>query len=122
MKTLAANPTGFVFTQGSGWYDPYTGETHIDFEGAITVGFRPEAVTVGDGPLQAQVRTAEDLGPEVFVHLAVDHHGESLSLVSKMAPPFEAEPGDHVGLQLTGTTHFFDAGGMRVVSTRATLR
>ena len=61
-------------------------------KGAITVGFRPEALRVGEGPLRAQVRTAEDLGSEVFVHVAIDHRGESVALVSKMQPPFTPSP------------------------------
>ncbi len=90
--------------------------------GAITLGFRPEALQVGDGPLRAHVRTAEDLGSEVFVHLAIDHRGDSVPLVAKMPPPFDAEPGDSVGLQITGTTHVFDGDGKRIASTPATLR
>jgi multiple sugar transport system ATP-binding protein len=93
-----------------------------DASGPITVGFRPEALAVGDGPLPAQIRTVEDLGSEVFVHVAVDHGGESVALVSKMAPPFEGEPGENVGLQITGTTHMFDADGIRIASSRAALR
>jgi multiple sugar transport system ATP-binding protein len=89
--------------------------------GAITVGFRPEAVHVGDGPLRAQIRTVEDLGPEVFVHLSIDHHGESQPVVAKMPPPFEGELGDNVGLQITGTTHLFNGDGSRITSARATL-
>src|SRR5215218_7121938 len=90
--------------------------------GRITVGFRPEALRVGDGPLRAQVRTAEDLGSEVFVHVAVDHLGEQLPLVSKMPPPFEVEPGDNVTLQIIGKTHVFDGDGHRVSSGPAKLR
>jgi multiple sugar transport system ATP-binding protein len=90
--------------------------------GPITVGFRPEALAVGDGPLPAQIRTVEDLGSEVFVHVAVDHGGDSVALVSKMAPPFEGEPGENIGLQITGTTHMFDGDGIRIASSRATLR
>src|SRR5215212_649736 len=30
--------------------------------GNVTVGFRPEAVQIGDGPLSARIRTVEDLG------------------------------------------------------------
>jgi multiple sugar transport system ATP-binding protein len=97
-------------------------EAQLAENGPVTVGFRPEALRVGDGPLQAQIRTAEDLGSEVFVHLSVDHRGESIALVSKMAPPFEGDPGDNVGLQIVGTTHFFDADGARITSSRATLR
>jgi multiple sugar transport system ATP-binding protein len=90
--------------------------------GPVTVGFRPEALRVGDGPLRAQIRTVEDLGSEVFVHLLVDHHGDSIPLVSKMQPPFAGEPGESVGLQLVGTNHFFDGDGMRITSSGATLR
>jgi multiple sugar transport system ATP-binding protein len=86
------------------------------------VGFRPEALRVGDGPLRAQIRTVEDLGSEVFVHLALLHSGENLPLVSKMPPPFDGRPGDSIGLQITGTTHVFAGDGSRVVSTTATFR
>jgi multiple sugar transport system ATP-binding protein len=89
--------------------------------GKVTVGFRPEALRVGDGPLEAQIRTVEDLGPEVFVHVAIDHHGESIPLVSKMPPPFEGQLGDHVRLQIAGTTHLFNGDGSRIASTKATL-
>jgi multiple sugar transport system ATP-binding protein len=90
--------------------------------GAVTVGFRPEALQVGDGPLRAQIRTVEDLGSEVFVHVHLDHQDKTLSLVSKMQPPFAGEPGDSIGLQISGTTHLFDADGMRIASTTATLQ
>jgi multiple sugar transport system ATP-binding protein len=89
--------------------------------GSVTVGFRPEAVRVGDGPLRAQIRTVEDLGPEVFVHLTIDHQGQSVPLVSKMPPPFHGELGDNVALQITGTTHLFNGDGSRLGSTKATL-
>jgi multiple sugar transport system ATP-binding protein len=91
-------------------------------DGTITIGFRPEALTVGDGPLPAQIRTVEDLGSEVFVHVAVDHMGESVPLVSKMFPPFDGRPGDTVGLQITGATHLFGADGLRLASATARLR
>jgi multiple sugar transport system ATP-binding protein len=90
--------------------------------GTVTVGFRPEALQVGDGPLRAKVRTVEDLGSEVFVHVAIEHHGEPVALVSKMQPPFDAGPGDAVGLQITGTTHVFAPDGTRVASVGAQLR
>jgi multiple sugar transport system ATP-binding protein len=89
--------------------------------GRITVGLRPEALHVGDGPLRARIRTVEDLGSEVFVHVMLDHQGENLDLVSKMAPPFDGDPGDDIGLQITGTTHLFAGDGSRIGSARATL-
>jgi multiple sugar transport system ATP-binding protein len=90
--------------------------------GPITVGFRPEALHVGEGPLRAKIRTVEDLGSEVFVHLALEHRGEPLALVSKMMPPFDGQPGESIGLQIIGATHLFADDGSRVVSTTATLQ
>jgi multiple sugar transport system ATP-binding protein len=87
----------------------------------ITIGFRPEAIQVGDGPLRAHIRTVEDLGSEVFVHVAVEHQGSTVALVSKMAAPFVGRPGDDVGLQLTGVAHLFGAGGLRLASVSAKL-
>jgi multiple sugar transport system ATP-binding protein len=101
--------------------DPAAQAAVADSAGPITLGFRPEAVRVGDGPLRATIRTVEDLGPEVFVHLALDHRGDTVSLVSKMPPPFGGELGDSVGLELVGTTHVFGGDGSRLISTRATV-
>jgi multiple sugar transport system ATP-binding protein len=89
--------------------------------GKMTVGFRPEALRVGEGPLSGEIRTVEDLGSEIFVHVAVDHRGERLPLVSKMSPPFEGGTGDQIKLQITGTTHVFDGDGSRIRSSKATL-
>jgi multiple sugar transport system ATP-binding protein len=89
--------------------------------GNITLGFRPETVRLGDGPLRAQIRTVEDLGNEVFVHISLDHRGDTLGLVSRLAPPFDGTPGDNTGVQLDGTTHLFGGDGSRIASTKATL-
>jgi multiple sugar transport system ATP-binding protein len=87
------------------------------FEGdRVVVGFRPEAVRVGTGPLAAHIRTVEDLGPEVFVHVAFDHEGETVSAVSKMPAPFKGETGDPIDLQLAGTVHLFDPTGARIAT------
>jgi multiple sugar transport system ATP-binding protein len=88
---------------------------------AITIGFRPESLRVDGGPLQGRIRTVEDLGSEVFVHVGVDHMGKNLPLVAKMAAPFAGRPGDNVGLSLAGTTHIFGAGDLRLASPSAGL-
>ena len=90
--------------------------------GALTVGFRPEALRVGDGPLPARIRTVEDLGSEMFVHVAVEHGGESVPLIAKIAPPFDGAPGDRVGVQIAGKTHLFGKDGLRIASPTASLR
>jgi multiple sugar transport system ATP-binding protein len=75
-----------------------------------TIGFRPETVIVGaDGPIAGRIRTVEDLGSEVFVHLVIDHEGAEYRIVAKVDPPFAGAPDDNVRLRLRGTIHVFDA-------------
>jgi multiple sugar transport system ATP-binding protein len=68
------------------------------------IGFRPEALSVGSGPLRARIRTVEDLGPEVFVHVLVDHEGEERRL------------DDNVSLSLNGSVHVFGEDGERIAT------
>jgi ABC-type sugar transport system ATPase subunit len=109
------------------------GDAELEFDGAapsalengggsLTVGFRPEALQIGDGPLRARIRTVEDLGSEMFVHVAVEHRGDSVPLIAKMSPPFDGSPDDTVGLQIVGTTHVFGEDGSRIASPVASLR
>ena len=93
-----------------------------DRDGRITVGFRPEALRLDGGPLPARIRNVEDLGSEMFVHVAVDHQGESLPLIAKTSPPFDGAAGDRVGLQIAGPAHLFGEDGLRIASPAATLR
>jgi multiple sugar transport system ATP-binding protein len=78
-----------------------------------TVGFRPETVVVGEGPIAGRIRVVEDLGSEAFVHLVIEHEGEERRIVAKAAAPFAGSPGDNVRLGLRGTVHLFDAAEVR---------
>ena len=82
----------------------------------VVVGFRPESVKLGDGPIQARIRTVEDLGSEVFVHLLFEHEGTMTAMVAKAAAPFLGRPGETVGITLDGALHVFAADGERIVS------
>ena len=85
-----------------------------DFGGeGATIGFRPEAVIVGDGPIPARIRIVEDLGSELFVHLLIDHDGEERRIVAKVDAPFVGSSGDNVRISLHGKLHLFDAAGVR---------
>ncbi len=81
-----------------------------------TVGFRPETVVIGDGPIAGRIRIVEDLGSEVFVHLVIDHEGEERRIVAKVDAPFAGSPGDNVRLGLRGTVHLFDTAEVRRTS------
>src|SRR5256885_7454903 len=78
-----------------------------------TIGFRPEAVIVGDGPIPARIRIVEDLGSELFVHLLIDHDGEERRIVAKVDAPFAGSSGANVRISLRGTLHLFEPAQRR---------
>jgi multiple sugar transport system ATP-binding protein len=85
-----------------------------DGDGSIAmVGFRPETVVVGDGPISGRIRVIEDLGSEVFVHLVIHHQGEDHRLVAKAFPPFAGAADDTVQIGLRGAVHLFDSDETR---------
>jgi multiple sugar transport system ATP-binding protein len=85
-----------------------------DFGGErATIGFRPEAVVIGAGPIAARIRVIEDLGSEVFVHLVIQHEGEDQRLVAKAAAPFAGAVDDNVQIGLRGAVHLFDTSDAR---------
>jgi multiple sugar transport system ATP-binding protein len=111
MNMLPASPTGPLKIAGAdiGIADDFGGER-------ATVGFRPEAVRIGEGPIAARIRLAEDLGSEVFVHLLIDHDGEERRIVAKIDPPFAGKAGDNVRIGIRGSVHLFDTAEVRRTS------
>jgi multiple sugar transport system ATP-binding protein len=108
MNTLPASASGPLRVGGT---DIAIGD---DLGGErATVGFRPETVIIGDGPIPARIRIVEDLGSEVFVHLIIDHEGEERRIVAKVDAPFAGSAGDNVRLALRGTIHLFDTAEVR---------
>jgi multiple sugar transport system ATP-binding protein len=83
-----------------------------------TIGFRPEAVVIGEGPVAARIRVVEDLGSEAFVYLVIDHEGEERRIVAKAAAPFAGSPDDSVRVGLSGTVHLFDTAEVRRTSVK----
>jgi multiple sugar transport system ATP-binding protein len=84
----------------------------------IVPGFRPESVAIGDGDIPAVVRVVEDLGSEVFVHVGVEHEGETLSLTCKVPAPFPGLVGEAVSIRIVGAVHVFDPDGARLTTSR----
>jgi multiple sugar transport system ATP-binding protein len=103
MNTVPVAQTGPVEIAGAriGVDDDLGGDRTI-------VGFRPEAVVIGSGPIPARIRVVEDLGSEVFVHVLVDHLDEERRLVVRAEAPFPGRAGDNVQLGLRGAVHLFD--------------
>jgi multiple sugar transport system ATP-binding protein len=84
-----------------------------------TIGFRPDALSVGSGPMRARIRAVEDLGPEVFVHVLVVHEGEERRLVAKVPAPFAGAVDDPVSLSVNGNVHIFGDDGARIATVTA---
>ena len=85
----------------------------------LVIGFRPEALRVGAGPITGRISAVEDLGPEVFVHTLIEHELEPARLVAKTPAPFAGQIGDNVSLSLNGTMHVFDPAGARLATVTA---
>jgi multiple sugar transport system ATP-binding protein len=97
-------------------------EVHVDEQvvgDRLVIGFRPEALHVGTGPITGRIRAVEDLGSEVFVHTMIDHEFEPATLVAKTPTPFAGQIGDNVSLALSGTMHVFEPGGARLATVTA---
>ena len=111
MNMLSASASGPLKISGAdiGIADDLGGER-------ATVGFRPETVVIGDGPIAAQIRLVEDLGSEVFVHLLIDHEGEERRIVAKTDPPFAGAPGENTRIRIRGIVHLFDTAEVRRTS------
>jgi len=111
MNLLPASGTGPLLVGGAdiGIADDLDGER-------ATVGFRPEAIVIGNGPVAGRIRIVEDLGSEVFVHLIIDHDGEERRIVAKAEAPFSGSSGDNVRFGLHGTIHLFDHAELRRTS------
>ena len=85
----------------------------------VVVGFRPEALRVGAGPISGRIRAVEDLGSEVFVHALIEHEFEDATLVARTPTPFDGHIGDNVSLTLSGTMYVFDPDGPRIATVTA---
>jgi len=52
----------------------------------------------------------------VFVHLAVDHGGDTMSIVAKVPAPYVGEPGEPVPVRVTGAIHLVEPAGPRLAT------
>jgi multiple sugar transport system ATP-binding protein len=86
--------------------------------GSVTIGVRPENLTVAGEGVEAEVILVEELGSDAFVHAGVQHGGEEVVLVARVDPTRPPEKGDRVRLAPSGIVHAFDTGsGARLTRT-----
>ncbi|MEL6984684.1 MAG: TOBE domain-containing protein, partial [Actinomycetota bacterium] len=79
-------------------------------------GVRPEHLAIvseGNG-VAGEVSVVEDLGSESFVHVDIDHQGQTMQLVVRGAGETEIGRGDRVNVAIDGPLHVFDPSGARL--------
>jgi multiple sugar transport system ATP-binding protein len=79
----------------------------------VTLGLRPEHLTLGEGGLAAEIAVVEPTGPEVQVNARLAS-GEEIVAMFRERHPFR--PGDKISLKPLGNqVHLFDgASGKRL--------
>jgi len=82
----------------------------------FSFGVRPEHLTtVSDGSgIAGEVSVVEDLGSESFIHVDIEHQGQTLQLVVRGAGETEIGRGDRVNVAIDGPLHVFDPSGARL--------
>jgi multiple sugar transport system ATP-binding protein len=82
--------------------------------GNVTVGVRPEDFRVASDGLPGEVMVVEELGSEAYLHVYVEHRGDTVPLVVRTNGDTTFGRGDHVHLAVSGAVHVFDDQGHRV--------
>ena len=87
----------------------------------VTVGVRPEAITIGGDGIPAVVTLVEELGAEAFIHTALiaegqQDNGAPQTAVARLAPHLAPSKGEQIGLQVkpSGVLLFDSSTGERI--------
>ncbi|ODT81357.1 MAG: ABC transporter ATP-binding protein [Pelagibacterium sp. SCN 64-44] len=87
--------------------------------GEVTVGIRPEHLTIGDAgdlSIEGTISLVEYLGSEIFLYVAL-HNGQTL--LTQAPGHARHERGEAIRLSLRAAdAHFFDAAGLRIEARR----
>ncbi|HEY0583068.1 MAG TPA: ABC transporter ATP-binding protein [Chloroflexota bacterium] len=115
MNTLAVRPQAGGLVSTAGWRFPLPTSVSLEADGALTLGVRPEDVTLSaaptDGGYPATVFVSEPLGNEVIVNVNV---GSDLVKV-RTPPAVRPTRGETVYLTADpGRLHVFGADGRRL--------
>ena len=82
--------------------------------GTVSVGVRPEHLSLGTSGLAGEVTVVEELGSESFVHVKVEHQQKETTIVVRGAGETATQRGDRVSVDFAGPTHVFASDGSRI--------
>ena len=80
----------------------------------VTIGIRPQGLTLGETGEPAEIAVVEELGSEIFVFAELQHRGEPLRVRVRLDGEAHVARGDRTHVQVTGTVHVFGADGQRM--------
>ncbi|WP_457807828.1 ABC transporter ATP-binding protein [Kushneria sp. EE4] len=113
----AMNFLTFAANDLPGWLTRVPTETEAPLAGELSVGIRPEHITLtpqGAGHIEARIELVEPLGSESLVH--VRPAGDGARLVVRYAGTELPTVGQTIGLNLQGPFHLFDEHGQRLAT------
>ncbi len=80
----------------------------------LTVGVRPEHLQLGSEGIPGEAIVVEELGSESFVHVRIDHLGESTTIVVRDEGETDVRRGDNVSVGFNGPVHLFGPDDQRI--------
>ena len=80
----------------------------------VTLGVRPQALTLGDTGVPAEIAVVEELGSETFVFAEIDHLGSPTRVRVRLDGEADVSRGDRTHVDLTGPVHVFGPDGQRL--------
>ena len=80
----------------------------------LTVGIRPQALTLGTVGIAAEIVVVEELGSETFVFAEMEHRGETVRVRVRVDADVPVARGDNVALSVTGPIHVFRPDDLRL--------
>ncbi len=80
----------------------------------VTIGFRPEHLSIARNGMAANVTGVEELGSEAIVRAEIGQGSNSQVLVIRADGETDLKRGDDIKISVTGTVHVFGPDGVRL--------
>ncbi|MFV2063628.1 MAG: ABC transporter ATP-binding protein [Chloroflexota bacterium] len=80
----------------------------------ITLGVRPQGLSLGGDGVPAEVVVVEELGAETFVFVEIEHRGKAARLRVRVDAEYAVARGDHTNVVVLGPVHVFGPDGLRL--------
>jgi multiple sugar transport system ATP-binding protein len=95
--------------------DPAVAAAVAETDGSeLTLGVRPQALTLGTEGAPAEVKTVEELGSETFVFAELDHLGKPTRVRVRVDADYAVARGDNTHVGVLGPVHVFGPDGLRL--------